>query len=442
MNPAHVRQAPNRIVVPVADWFVVVAGLAFTTSILPILLAPGGGAEAGSPLVRGGYLALYAVSIALLIYAGAVPAVITRLPLLAAVLGWSVTSVFWSVAPTETVERLIGLIGSSALGIFLGWHYRGGDVVRLLAWSMLWAVALSAAAIVLVPSIGIDDSGGPWAGAWLGLHFHKNALGTTAALGVLLLVFALPEAGGWQRRLVFILGAVLSLLLLAGSRSTTSVLACGVGLVVAGGLLLVRSAPAFGFLALLVVAVNFFVFAVLAVQLDLVHQMLAWLGKSETLSSRVPLWQLTWLFAQDRFWLGYGYGVFWLPDLAWVDLIEARLRFVPFYSHNGILELWIGGGLVSVLLVAALYLLTLLRGLISFLRSGLEPESAFPLAFMAYLAAQNFSEATLLMRDDLSWIIFLSLASRYGRLVSVRVRVRAPWRAFHAGGGIDAGASR
>jgi O-antigen ligase len=441
MNPAHVRQPPSKIVVPVADWFVVVAGLVLTTSILPTLLMPGGGDEAGSPLVRAGYLALYAASIALLTYAGAVPAAITRLPLLVAVLGWPVASVLWSVAPAETVERLIGLVGSSALGLFLGWRYRGSDVVRLLAWSLLWAVALSAAAIVLVPSIGIDHSAGPWAGAWLGLHLHKNALGTTAALGVLLLAFAVPEVGGW-RRVVFILGAALSLLLLAGSQSTTSVLACGVGLAVAGGLLLVRRAPTFGFLALLVVAVNLCVFAAMAVQLDLIPKTLAWLGKSETLSSRIPLWQLTWLFVEDRFWLGYGYGVFWLPDLPWVDLIEARLRFVPFYSHNGILELWIGGGLVAVLLVAALYLLTLFRGAVAFLRGGLKPEAAFPLAFLAYLAVQNFPEATLLMRNDLSWIIFLSIASRYGRQVSVRVRARASWRASHADLAVDAEASR
>lgn len=437
MTAARDVQVSTRFVIPVADWFAVLACLAFATNILELLLAPQAADGTGSPLVRVTYLAVYAFAMVLLVGSGAFPGAFFRFPLLLAVLAWPAASVLWSIMPVETVERLLGLFGCSALGIFLGWQHSLRHIVRTVAWSLLAATMLSVLAITLLPSIGIDQSGGPWTGTWIGIHAHKNGLGSTACIAVLFLLFAALGASGWQRR-AFAAGVALAALLLIGSRSTTALLVCAVCLLLAAALLLARRMPSFACLVLLVLAVLLPVLAAMVVQMELIPKALAWLGKDEDLSSRLPLWRLLWPFIEDRFWLGYGYGVFWLPDLPWVDLIEARLNFAPFYAHNGVLELWLGGGLILVLLMGALFLASFGRALLYAVSRPTQPESVLPLVFLVYLALQNFSEATLLMRNDVTWAIFLSITVHGGRLVGLRLRFSSPRPGFKGTAVLDA----
>ena len=204
---------------------VVITAAMFGTDLAEVLFAPTG--EHHSPQLRMLYLLIYAVFGLLLVSSkDAVRTLVTTAPVLVLVLALPVVSILWSLNPGETMERSVALLGTSLFGAYLGWRFTLGRIIFLLAIAMSIAVCLSMAAIVLAPSIGVKG-GGQWAGAWIGTSLHKNALGGTAALSCLLIGYAITDSRGW-RRLAFCLALLVSLVLLIGSRSISSLLATAV----------------------------------------------------------------------------------------------------------------------------------------------------------------------------------------------------------------------
>jgi hypothetical protein len=146
-----------RLVVPLTESFVVIALLIFSTSLVHLMLGVAEGG--GDPVVyRTILLAVYAIAGALAVSSGAVLGIIGLCPLVLGIFLLPTVSVLWSVAPMETIERTVGFLGTILLGLFLGWHYRLEVVIRLVGWAFLIGTFLSIATIVLVHSIGIDQT--------------------------------------------------------------------------------------------------------------------------------------------------------------------------------------------------------------------------------------------------------------------------------------------
>jgi hypothetical protein len=155
--------------------------LIFTTSLLGLVL--GTSSENAEPLLyRAALLMVYAVAGALAVTSGAALGVVAMCPMVLAVLSLPVLSVMWSVEPMQTIERTVGFLGTICLGLFMGWHYRLEDMLRLVGWAFLIGTLLSLGAILLLPSIGIDQSP-HLGGTWLGVHLHKSKLGGRPAPG-------------------------------------------------------------------------------------------------------------------------------------------------------------------------------------------------------------------------------------------------------------------
>jgi exopolysaccharide production protein ExoQ len=406
--------------VSAAPWesaFVVVVAVMFATKATELLLGFGGGGATNPPQVRLSFLVVYAISAILLVTRHAAWALPLRAPALAAVLAFPLISILWSVDRGETLERAVAVLGSSLFGAYLGWRFTLGRIIFLLAVAMTIAVGLSLVAIFVVPTIGITGSG-RWAGTWSGVHFHKNGLGGAAALACLLIGYAITDARG-RWRVAFIGTFLCALVLLVGSRSTTSLLAVlAVGALAAWMRYLQLRPTQVPVLTVLVIsAVG--VAAILA-GTDLVERVLAGLGKRPDLS-RFPLWRIVWPFIEQRFWLGYGHEAFWQPDSPRVRLIEARLYYTPFYSHNGLLETWLNGGLVLVGLVVALLVTIAAKSLAIMVRWRTLVMSSFPLAFCVFFLLVNFTESSVLARNELVWALLVALAAFLARWVRMRV---------------------
>ncbi|MGI9503420.1 MAG: O-antigen ligase family protein [Geminicoccaceae bacterium] len=342
-------------------------------------------------------------------------------PLLTITILLAPLSVVWSTAPNETLFRSASVVGSSLFGIYLGWRFTLGRMVFLLAVALTIAAGLSVIAVFVIPSIGIDQSAAH-AGIWRGIHFHKNGLGATCAVGCLIIGYAIADSRG-NARLFFMGGLLLTLLLLVGARSTTSVFATLIA--AAMGLWIGRLQKRPGPIPVLSLIVMF------AIMLGLVEiigkasleNVLGSIGKSETFSGRMEIWEVIWQdHIQDRFWLGYGYGAFWLPDSPQVLAITNALYFTPHYSHNGIVEALVNGGALLVILALMLLISLYVKSTMLMTRWRDLSVSSFPFVFCSYFTLVNITESTIMSQNSIIWSIFIALNVFLAKWLRVRVQ--------------------
>lgn len=400
---------------PMAELIVLAGIVVFGTNVLEVSLR-GGPME---PFVGYTFSVFYLTFFTLLFITGAVPKALLHNPILAILLLLPLLSIFWSVDPATSRLRIFLLFGTTAFGLFIGWHYDRARLIRLLAVGVTLNMMLSMALIVAMPSIGIDQTEA-WGGTWVGAYNHKNGLGAAAGVALLILFYAILTSSG-PLRLGFLAGFALAAVVLVGSKSATSLVVAIIGLALASGFQLWRRAPGVALTTLLAILLFLPIAALLISQQDVVSAFFDALEKDMTVHGRTDIWRLVWPYITDRFWFGYGFGSFWQPGFPWVTQMEARLRYTPFYSHNGVVETWIAGGAVTVALAIAVYFGTLIKSAISALRET-APDASFAFVFLVCFALRNITESSLLQPNDFLWIIFVALVVSTSKSVIVRLK--------------------
>ncbi len=399
------RAVPGPTVSHGEQGFILLALLLYWTDLLRIAFP---GTDGASVEFRVIHFLFYGVFVLLLARDRPVRRDIgTCAPLLAAFLLLPLLSSLWSINPVDTAQRAIALIGSSLFGVYLALHVPERMSLRLLAATAALAAAASFMLIAFVPSIGLMTEG-EYVGVWSGVWIHKNGMGQMAALGALICLIVL-RADGIAASPIAVAGLLLNGTLVAGSRSLTSQLVlvtCIVLLFTVGRclrfLMRHRILVATALLPVLLLAVA-------TLKLDDVFVLLEQAGKDATMSSRLPLWQLLVGFMEGHWWLGYGYEAFWTDANYAIRVIEEKLHFKPHYSHNGYIELVLGLGLVGLGLMAALF-----GRFVMMIGRGLYQDDRNPLhlAMLVYaltFVLQNTAEVTILMRNHMSWSLFVML---------------------------------
>jgi exopolysaccharide production protein ExoQ len=316
-------------------------------------------------------------------------------------------SALWSINPSETVQRAITLMGSSLFGYYVAAQVAGRTTLRLLGVTATIAAALSLVLIFAVPSMGRMSEGeyvNVWSGAWV----HKNGMGQMCGLGALICLIVLMQEG-IRRNWIIAAGLILNTILLAGSRSLTAQLVIVVSVVL---LLTVGRFVRFIFANAVLLAVLFtpaLLYLVFTVSLDDALRLLTSFGKDATLSSRLPLWQILLNFIGERFWLGYGYEAFFTDANFIVQLIEQRLHFRPWYSHNGYIEIWLALGAVGFACLTTLFVrFAWLAGRMIY-RDDKAPLFQLCFVYVPIFLMQNTAEVTILQRNSMSWSLFVML---------------------------------
>jgi exopolysaccharide production protein ExoQ len=327
--------------------------------------------------------------------------------LLVAFLLLPLTSALWSINPTETAQRAIAVMGSSLFGYYVATQVAGRTTLRLLAVTATVAAALSLLLIFFVPSMGRMSEGeyvNVWSGAWV----HKNGMGQMCGLGVLICLIVLTSEGV-RRNWLIVIGLLLNLILLAGSRSLTAQMVIVVSVVL---LFTVGRFVRFIFANAPLIAVLVaptLLYGVATLSADDVLRLLTSFGKDATLSSRLPLWQILFGFIGDRFWLGYGYEAFFTDANFVVQIIEQRLHFRPWYSHNGYIEIWLALGGVGFLMMTALFLRFTWRAGRLIYSNDRDPLLQLCFIYVPIFLMQNTAEVTILQRNSMSWSLFVML---------------------------------
>jgi exopolysaccharide production protein ExoQ len=317
----------------------------------------------------------------------------------------------WSVTPLETAVQALTLAGTAVTGFYLAAGVPVRQALRVLAMAATTAAALDLAAIVALPSVGIEQDG-PWVGTWRGLHDQKNGLGAYAALQLLLLVACVRSEK--QIAAFAMVGIALNLFLLITAKSTTSWLTAAACLPIVMAprpllWLIGRALPAG--MALLVL----WILLDPDVAVGLLQALPGLVGKDSTLSNRLPVWEVLAPYLEAAPWVGYGYGAFWSEAFMPGEVFLAQIRFLPGSAHSSIFEIRLSLGFVGLALMAAvtLHFIVCLWSCDHPRTTGDAADLA-PLAHavLAFVLFQSLTESVLLTRNDLMWALLVWLAAR------------------------------
>ncbi|MCP8939775.1 O-antigen ligase family protein [Alsobacter sp. SYSU M60028] len=403
--------------------FLVGGGVVFATQVLQVFFRSDmdfGGANA-SPAAARVFAAFYAGLLVLSVgRRRGLTGTALAAPLFLVLLAFPLASLYWSVNRGATLSPAIAVFGTGLLGFYLAMRFDMRQLIVVLGLIYGLAGLGSTVLALAVPSKGVMD--GVWAGAWSGLYVHKNSLGAGAAIGAVVLIYAIGLTRG-PLRVFFMAALAATLLALVKAHSATALVNMALLVCVMLWARLAQKSPGrtipltlagFGLLALLVLEV------LVVDGLDPFFQLV---GRSADISGRLPLWEITLQYVGARPLLGYGYEAFWIPFSSQVEFVASVVHYRPFYSHNGITETLLNGGVVLVALVVTAYVVSTARALRLLLSGERRFYATFPLVFMAFFLVANLTESRILFRNDLIWTLFVTV----GVMLAVRSRAaRAP----------------
>lgn len=401
--------------------FAVVASFIYGTQAIQMLLGSTDQMTSGRPIaVHLTFGVLYAITILFLITDYRFITTLWNRKLILILLIFPLLSIIWSIRPAETVQRAVAGFGSGLFGLYLFWRFGLSVVIRILAVAMTGAAVASLLVALFLPKIGlmVDET---WVGAWRGLYFHKNSLGAAIALASILLVFVIAADNRGAFRLLAFFGLGICALLLIGSRSMTALFVTATCLALVIWARGVQRAANVYVTITLVGLFALIIFLALWLSLTSLDDVFLSLGKKAGMSGRFPLWEQVIYFIGQRPLLGYGYEAFWATDAIETRMIAAVIRYTPFYSHNGLLEILLTGGVVLATLVGLFLLLYAFNAWRFARRFPNAAIATLPLVFFGFLLLADISESHLLVRNDLIWSVTLGLAMR----VTLQERVEA-----------------
>jgi len=319
-------------------------------------------------------------------------------PALSALLVLTLASCLWSLAPALTLRKAVSLLGTTVLGLFIGFIAPPQRITRVLAWAFGVLVVSSIAVTLLWPA-STQPLG------WRGILSHKNSLGAAAALAAIVwLIFTL------RRRVHPVWGvalSVLSLLALVGARSRTAFLALGVSLLAAAYLAIGGGAPG----STHAVVRRMTIGLVLAVSITpfLVAPLATVLGTSDPLNGRLALWDGTLTILRERPLTGYGYDAVWgrddatllphIPITAWRSSKNAHNSIADIASQLGI----------PAAIIGCLYLLGALIAAGRLVERAPSTFAYCAFAVLLGMTVMSFTEAHLLRIHSIFWMLFVAL---------------------------------
>lgn len=324
--------------------------------------------------------------------------------LLAILLLGSVVSVSWAIDSQVSAERVVHLLGSSLIAIYIGFSIPLLLTLRVFAIVLGIMLVASVGAVFALPDIAIENYEGTV--VWRGVFTSKNDLGFWAAVGVLLYVTLSESSNTVFRKFLCFALAGLSLGVLLMSQSATSLLA----MLVAGSLALylyIAGRFQLGFIRMLFIAILFIALTSLAVSNVETTELV---GRSGDLTGRSQVWSQVIDLILLHPLKGVGYGVLWFPtdDTIWVQQSLFDFTWVVHHAHNGLLQVASEIGMP----LAVVALLMVAQQTVEIFYCQYERRQVgvlFVLAFVAAFLISNFSEARFLVSRELFWIFFLAL---------------------------------
>ncbi len=365
-------------------------------------------------------------------------------PLLAFLL-LSLVSTVWSNYPGITALAWVLQVGTTCVGVAIATLLTTSEMIRALGRSLRIILSLSilfeliVAIFVRAPVLPVWVSGSDRVDPPLLLYWSRNALFTGKAIqGIVgsssllamaallgLIVFAVQVASGRVSRASGVWWMLVALLLIILTRSATIFLAIAVLVMVMLLVLLVRWSTTRARRVLLAAVVVSVAGLIVAASTLFRSEVLAVLGKSDTLTNRSEIWDAVIALAQQRPVVGWGWISFWAP---WVEPYKGLVSnngVVQLHAHNAWLDVWLQLGVVGLVVFGALVVTTGIRAfLLSVDRVVTSPTSpgrfsavsVLPLLLLVALVVQSLAESRILIEGGWVLMVVLAVTTKIGML--------------------------
>jgi len=333
-------------------------------------------------------------------------ALVKREKYLTAFLTWSMFTILWSNLPFNSFKLWFRILGSTVVIVGFLLNVKSADEA-LQYFKKIFAVYLpiSFLAIALVPAATQWE----WP-AWRGLANHKNTLGQICLVSTLIWGIAILYTPAIKRKKSDWLFLGASVLLLLGTKSSTSLTALLSVILIGSYGRMQRRIGAFASLVLVSMAV--IVFPLIA-DTNVLQSATGAFGKDTTFTGRSDIWSAVIEESQLHPLLGCGLGAFWVATNPAVQQLWSTdvLSWQPNEAHEGYLDLLNETGLIGIGLLGLLLLSY-------FKRLSLLGPSHFWKWFIVGVLIVNLTESTLFRSGSfIGWIfIFAYLAFQIEQL--------------------------
>lgn len=366
-------------------------------------------------------------------------------------------SLFWSAYRLESVAGVVAQIATTAMAIVLAFVLSWHELLRTLASSMRWLLAVSylfelwVAVIVREPLMAWwmeQPDGKPlkilyWSrdllfagGPIQGIVGNSVLLGFIALIALIL--FGIQLRAGLVRPFYgwcWVAVATVTLLL---TRSATVWVALLAVLVVLGFAIWGRRVGQPHRMPVYVAAAALLA-AALAVALFARDFVFGLLGKSGDLTGRAETWQKVWELIEQHPWFGWGWVSYWPTWVEPFSGLDTKAGIPVMSAHNAWLDVWLQLGIVGVLVFAPLVVLTLQR---VWFRAVDRPirgpgpklpyatSALWPLLVLTALIVQSLTESRLLIESGWLMLIILAVKTRFDFELPARDTepTKRPWR--------------
>ena len=319
-------------------------------------------------------------------------------------------SIIWSPLESATLKKTMQFMGLILLCMAIqadkrDWSYHVKVIIIALSSIEIFSVL----AAIFVPSIGIDDYFGY---AWRGVMAGKNGLGAVGALSIFLWV-----ARGRNTDIshtFYWIGIGLSLLCVIMSRSSTAMLMAIMGPLaffllykkhIGSSMWLARLLIFFGIFIILALHVYFIYEGRFPERADLLEPVAGVFGKTSDLTGRSDIWDPLIVEIHKHWFLGIGYGAFWLGPGSPSQEILDSLMWIPLQGHNGYLDLLNELGLVGCLLFS-FWLTFYIRDLSRLVDVDRRAVALFG-AMLATLLFSNLTESSMFRGVNFSFLMMI-----------------------------------
>jgi exopolysaccharide production protein ExoQ len=314
----------------------------------------------------------------------------------------------WSIAPLVSLERSIILLAATISAVYISSQMEINGWADLLAVFFAFIIIVSYLLIFILPEVG-RMLFKPYNGAWCGVFWHRNYLGSFMALASTVYLFRIFFMANGEKRQYLNNGLwmVASVGLVFGSRSAAGILT----LLLLFSLitlifiwtkirtyLKVRHYVIFG---LSVVALSIIVFT----NLDFVFGLV---NRNTSLTGRIPLWEYLYQqYISNRLVFGHGYGAFWTFEQVRVGVKSYLSWGYPvLIGDNGLIDIVLHLGLLGVLFIVSIisYAFFITGKFALTERNGM---AFFPLICIVFIVMSNISLSMIVELEYFVWALLI-----------------------------------
>lgn len=319
-------------------------------------------------------------------------------------------SIFWSVSFSASLYRSAALLFSSLIGAYIGLRYSITGLLNILFrfGTLLLIVCFTLAVFLPIFGAMIWE---PYHGAWRGVFWHKNHLGSISVIfSLVFLIFALDEIGKIDGKpLLYIAFYLFSLVVIFFSRSAAGyILFTLMSFFVAVAFVWLkthqhlRTVHYYGVLSFVIL-----VMTVVFLNLEFV---LGLFNRDTSLTGRIPLWNyLIHDILAQSLWFGYGFGAIW--SIASFRIATQQVLgwgFPVAIADNGFLDILLHVGLIGFVPFLGVLIISLVRSF----KYALHHNSLlafFPFLIMVFTFFANISFSLFLETEMFVWLIVVAV---------------------------------